>query len=113
MNSILESHYSNFEKNISSFVEKCESKKIKSIKLIQEYKCLESYPCQGHEGVYVEFDNGSNMKFNCDSVTAGIIMYFCGVQKGHCIEYVNTEMKKKLDDLKKTYSKSFCSLIVE
>ena len=97
--SVLESHYKGYEDKVRDFVKECKFRKIESIKLIKEWPCLESYPCQGHKGVLVNFENGQNLEYPCTSVTAGILMYFCGVKTGHCLGYVNQSMRDKLDKL--------------
>lgn len=94
-------HYHDYESQIADFVAQCDSRKIKSIDLIQNEYCLLSYPCKGHRGVKVIFANSDALEFQCGSVTAGIIFCFCGVSK-HCVEYVNAPMKKKIEQLRRS-----------
>lgn len=96
---ICTTYYHDYESQIADFVTKCNSRKMKSIELIQNEYCLLSYPCQGHLGVKVIFVNDDTLEFECDSVRSGIIFCFCGVSK-HCAEYVNDSMKKKIDKLR-------------
>jgi len=97
--SILKSHYRGYKVVLNNFLELCGPRKIQSIKLIREHPCLETYPCQGHVGVNVKFENGDSLDYKCGSVHSGILMYYSGVRKGHCLEYVDNDMKKELDNL--------------
>jgi len=107
---ICDGHCVGFEKNIYDFVLGCNSRELACVGLIQKNFCLESYPCQGHKGVYAIFNNGETFEFSCGSVMAGVIMYFCGELSEHCVSYVSDSMRKKIDNLRQTKYPMFKTL---
>jgi hypothetical protein len=65
--------------------------------LIQEAFCLESQPCQGHRGVLLQFDDGTSLKLQCDSINIGRYLYaLLGDTSNHCAEYASNLFKNAL-----------------
>lgn len=77
----------------------CGSRKIRTIKPL-DLQCQESYPCQGHCGAVITFDNGETASYKCPSVDLGIIMYYYGIGTAHFTDYVDRDMRKYLDELR-------------
>ena len=76
----------------------CCSRKVKSIEPISQM-CEERYPCEGHDGALITFENGETMKYECSSVDLGIIMYYYSIDDDHFTEYVDEDLRKQLDDI--------------
>lgn len=96
--------YSDVTDKIMELISLCEGKTILTITEI-DGTCLESYPCQGHEGAKILFTSGETLEYPCSSVTLGCIMYYFKIANMHFAEYVNKGQKQKLDALRGSLSK--------
>lgn len=97
---ILKSHYSEVENAINDMKALCGSRKVITI-IPQSDECLESYPCQGHDGAVITFSNGETAKYDCSSVNLGIIMYYFHIDNDHFTSYVDADLRKHIDSLKR------------
>jgi hypothetical protein len=70
---ILSSHWVSARKDIQKVRDLIGERKVKSISPIEDGSCMESFPCQGHEGVKIIFKDGEVIKYNCRSVSIGCI----------------------------------------
>lgn len=77
--SCLASNHEEANKNIEEI--KAMGLEIVDVSVIDEDKCLLSYPCRGHEGVYLICSNGDKIPYKCSSVSIACIQkVFCGSQ---------------------------------
>lgn len=97
--SILNSHYRDVDGLLSNVKTLCNARKIKLI-APQSRSCQERYPCGGHGGAVITFEDGDVAHYPCSSVDLGIIMYYYGIKDDHFTGYVNQELRNKLDIMK-------------
>lgn len=106
---IISSHYKDYKKLINDVKDKCEGKTIVFIKPMSD-RCLESFPCRGHNGVIITIDTGETINFTCTTVKIGLIMYYFNVETlygDHFMKYISEEMRKKLEKLRNSH---FCCM---
>lgn len=97
------SEYDNYEKLIKTFDDICKNKKIQFVEPIYPYYCLESFPCQGHGGMKIHFNNYDTIDFYCSSVEIAILMHYLDVEKindAHFAIYLDKNIKTKINKLK-------------
>ena len=46
------------------------------------------------KGVIIKFDNDETYELSCDSIEAGVIMYYYGIDDGKYTKYVNEDFRK-------------------
>ena len=103
--SVLNSHYTNAEADLKNCIEKVNGRKVVKMGLMDS-TCLECYPCKGHGGVRITYDDNSTDEYKCSSVSSGAIMTFYKsvhgtTVDGHCLSYISDEFEQHLV---KTYS---------
>jgi hypothetical protein len=71
---------------------------VKSVTALQMERCLESYPCQGHKGVLVTFDDGAQYSSPCSSVTIGLVQkFYFPKEETHFTGYVTAKMDMEMN----------------
>lgn len=73
---MMSGHYESSTEIIQETMKKVGSKKIVDVKAIQQESCMESYPCQGHKGAILTFEDGEILTVKCDSVDIGALEVF-------------------------------------
>ena len=67
----LTSHFKKAREDIDNIKKKCMD--IVNVEVIQTEYCLQTFPCQGHKGVYLVCSNGKKIPYACSSVSIGCI----------------------------------------
>lgn len=98
--SILKGHYNKAFEDLK-FVIDTLGYNVKSVRLINSNYCAESYPCQGHGGVKITYDDNKIYEYDCPSVSSGAIMVFYKSTNGattdsHCRDYIDDDFKDYL-----------------
>lgn len=99
MADILDGHYKNVKTIITEVTGLCGLKIVKSINP-KSNTCMERYPCSGHAGVVITFENGEVLEYPCTSVAIGAIMYYYKIDNNHFSIYVNEKCKRVIDQLR-------------
>jgi len=101
MSDILGSHHSDALESVKRLIQLVNGRKIVSANAIYE-RCQESYPCRGHDGVRLDFDDGKVQEFQCGSVAIGAIQYWVDKngKSSHFSGYVDDELKEKINKLR-------------
>ena len=82
-------HWDNSQKDTKNVKELIGKREVKSISPIRPNWCLESYPCQGHEGVKIIFNDGEMIEYKCPSVSIAFIQKsITGKVDPHFKEYI-------------------------
>ncbi len=90
MSRILQSHWGNAREDVREVKKLIGERDVKSIYPIQDDFCMESYPCQGHQGVKITLKNGNVIEYECPSVSIGCIQkIIMGKADSHFREYTN------------------------
>lgn len=102
MSNILESHYDGALDTIQQLKLKIKDRQIVSVDAICENGCMESYPCRGHDGVRIMFNDGPMLEYACNSVAIGAVQYWADKmsKNTHFSGYVDDELKNKIDKLR-------------
>ena len=95
--SLLKSHYGNVQKVISEVVTLCNYRKVQAIEP-KSRSCRQRYPCGGHGGAVITFENNEIAYYPCSSVDLGIIMYYYGVDNDHFTNYVDEDLRNLLTE---------------
>ena len=98
-NSLFSARYKNETKLIKDIESLRNFRTVRSIKP-QSDNCAETYPCEGHIGALITFENDEMVYYDCGSVDIGIIMYYYGLGSPHFTGYVNNDVRKFLDNLR-------------
>ncbi len=93
---------------ITETVTKVGTNKVVHVTPIKEWPCLESYPCQGHEGALLTFENGQTLAIKCGSVAIGALEVFYLPERmnasyqgsRHFLEYINESFFVELCELR-------------
>jgi hypothetical protein len=94
--SILRSHQDYALADLKKVISIVGRRDVTNVRVQQDNYCLESYPCQGHGGVILEFIDGTSETYACGSVSIGAIMWYFGVQNDHFVGYINPEFRQFL-----------------
>jgi hypothetical protein len=101
----MESYYESATNKIKTIVKIIGRKRVVNVSPITPDFCTKTYPCMGHDGVILTFDNGTELRIKANSVEIGAFEIFflpdrqdvsyCG--STHFITYINSEYANKLN----------------